>query len=179
VNLAGVDFTLTPEMIAQATAIPNVGEVWNKRKMLDSIQYEPFIRPAFMRHLTGVFPFRFLRSEYAPMMRLIMLYFTCEGRFSQVYSYHIRLLMHFTWVRMMNIPVFLCRNIERMVPLMQRKSPAQQYRSLYHYGLIQLVVIHQLAQQGISREEFISRDIFTAPPPPHPEVVHEEGGPSQ
>ena len=178
VNLAGVDFTLTPEMIAQATGIPNVGEVWNKRKMLDSFQYEPYIRPAFMRHLTGVFPFRFLRSEYAPLMRLIMLYFTCEGRFSRVYSYHIRLLMHFTRVRMMNIPIFLCQNIERMVPLMQRKSPTQQYRSLYHYGLIQLVVIHQLAQQGIPWEEFISREFFTAPPP-HPEIVHEEGGPSQ
>lgn len=131
-----------------------------------------------MRHLTGVFPFRFLRNEYAPLMRLIMRYFTCEGRFSRVYSYHIRLLMHFTRVRMMKILVFLCQNIERMVPLMQRKSPAQQYRSLYHYGLIQLVVIHQLVQHDIPWEEFISREFFTAPPP-HPEIVHEEGGPSQ
>ena len=179
VNLAGVDFTLTPEVIAQATGIPNVGEVWNKRKVLDSVHFEPFVIPTLMRHLTGVFPFRFLRSEYAPMMRLIMLYFTCEGRFSQVYSYHIRLLMHFTQVRMMNIPVFFYQNIERMVSMMQRKSPAQQYRSLYHYGLIQLVVLHQLAQQGISWEEFISRELFTAPSPPHLEVVHEEGGPSQ
>lgn len=41
------------------------------------------------------------------------------------------------------------------------------------------MVLHQLAQQGISWEEFISREIFVAPPPPHPEVIHEEGGPSQ
>ena len=27
VNLAGVDFTLTPEVIVQATGIPNVGEI--------------------------------------------------------------------------------------------------------------------------------------------------------
>ena len=31
VTLAGVTFTLTPETIAQATSIPNVGEQWNKR----------------------------------------------------------------------------------------------------------------------------------------------------
>jgi len=37
--------------------------------------------------------------------------------------------------------------------------------------------MHQLAQQGIPWEDFISRDFFTAPPPP--EVVHEEGKPSQ
>ena len=98
VNLAGVDFTLTPEMIAQATGIPNVGEVWNKRKILDSVQFEPYIKPAFMRQVTSVFPFRFLRDEYAPLMRLIMHYFTYEGRFSCLYSYHIHLLMHFTWL---------------------------------------------------------------------------------
>ena len=130
-----------------------------------------------MRHLTVVFPFRFLRDEYAPLMRIIIRYFTCEGRFSRLYSYHIHLLMHFTQVRMMNIPFFMCQNIERMVPLVQRKSPAQQHKSIYHYALIKIVVMHQLAQQGIPWEDFISRDLFTVPQPP-PEVVRDEGGPS-
>ena len=31
VNLAGVDFILSPLTIAQATGIPNMGEEWNKR----------------------------------------------------------------------------------------------------------------------------------------------------
>ena len=31
VNLAGVDFILSPVTIAQATGIPNIGEEWNKR----------------------------------------------------------------------------------------------------------------------------------------------------
>ena len=177
VNLAGVDFTLSPEIVAQATGIPNIGEEWSKRQPLNRFHYEPYIKPTCMRYLTGVFPFRFLRDEYAPMMKIIIRYFTCEGRFSRLYSYHIRLLMHFTRVRMMNIPFFMCRNIERMVPLMQRKSPAQQHKSIYHYALIKIVVMHQLAQQGIPWEDFISRDLFTVPQPP-PEVVRNEGGPS-
>ena len=108
VNLAGVDFTLSPEVVAQATGIPNVGEEWTKRKLLGKFHYQPYIKPGFMRNLTAVFPFRFLREEYAPLMRLIMRYFTYEGRFSRLYSYHIRLLMHFTWVRMMNISFLMC-----------------------------------------------------------------------
>jgi len=32
VTLAGVNFTLTPETISQATGILNVGEEWNKRQ---------------------------------------------------------------------------------------------------------------------------------------------------
>ena len=98
VNLVGVDFTLSPEIVAQATGIPNVGEEWNKRQQLDRFHYEPYIKPGCMRHLTIFFPLIFLRDEYAPLMRLIMRYFTCEGRFSRLYSYHIRLLMHFTRV---------------------------------------------------------------------------------
>jgi len=178
VKLAGVDFTLSPEIVAQATGIPNVREEWNKRQKLDRFHYEPYIKPVYMRHLTAVFPFIFLRDEYAPLMKLIIRYFTCEGRSSRLYSYHICLLMHFTRVRMMNIPFFMCRNIERMVPLVQRKSPAQQHKSIYHYALIKIVVMHQLAQQGISWDVFISHDVFTVPQPP-PEVVHDEGGPSQ
>ena len=34
VNLAGVNFILSPETIDQATGIPNVGEEWNKRQQL-------------------------------------------------------------------------------------------------------------------------------------------------
>ena len=38
--------------------------------------------------------------------------------------------------------------------------------------------MHQLAQQGIAWEDFISRDFFSVLQPP-PEIVHDEGGPSQ
>ena len=108
VNLAGVNFTLTPETISQATGIPNIGEEWNKRQQLDRAYYEPYIRPGYLRQLSRVFPFRFLKESYAPLMKLIIRYFSYDGRFSRLYAYHIRLLMHFTRVRLMNIPYFMC-----------------------------------------------------------------------
>lgn len=95
-----------------------------------------------MRHLRRVFPFHYLNDYFAPLMKLIIQYFICEGRFSRLYAYHIRLLMHFTRVRVMNIPYFMFHNIEKMVPLVQRKTPAQQHNSVYHYALIKIVVVH-------------------------------------
>ena len=77
----------------------------------------------------------------------------------------------------MSIPYFMYRTIERMTFLVQKKTPAQQHRSIYHYALIKIVVVHQLTQQGITWEDFISRDLFTAPQPP-PEIVHDAGEPS-
>ena len=73
-----------------------------------------------------------------------MNYFSCEGRFSRLYAYHIRLLMHFTRVRMMNILYFIFRNIERMTTLVQHKTPQQQLNNVYHFVLINILVVHQL-----------------------------------
>lgn len=78
---------------------------------------------------------------------------------------------------MMSIPYFMYRNIERMTYLVQRKTPTQQHRSIYHYALIKIIVVQQLTQQGITWEDFISHDFFTALQLP-PEVVHDEGEPS-
>ena len=130
-----------------------------------------------MRQLQRVFPFRYLKDEYAPLMKLIMKYFSCEGKFSCLYAYHIRLLMHFSRVWMMNIPYFMCRNIEKVTTLVQHKTPQQQFNSIYHFALIKIVVVHQLGLQGITWEDFISRDLFNTSWILS-EVEHEIGGPS-
>ena len=142
--LAGVTFTLTPETFSLATGIPNVGEPWHKKQKVDRHHYEPYIKASCLRHLTRVFPFRYLKDEYAPLMKLIIKYFSCEGRLSRQYAYHIRLLMHFTRVWMMNIQFFICRNIERMNTFMQNKTLQKQLNSVYHFSLIKILLVHQL-----------------------------------
>ena len=107
IDLAGVIFTLTPETIAEATGILNVGEQWNKGQLEDREHYEPYIKAGYQKQINRVFPFRYLQDTYAPLMKLIIKYFSCEGRFSHLYTYHVRLLMHFTRVTMMNIPYFM------------------------------------------------------------------------
>ena len=107
-TLAGVRLTLTTESISLAIGIPNVGEQWNKRQQIDREHYEPYIKPDYLRQLSRVFPFRYLKDSYPPLMKLIMKYFSCEGQFSHLHAYHIKLLMHFTMVRMMNLTYFMC-----------------------------------------------------------------------
>ena len=71
----------------------------------------------------------------------------------------------------------MCRNIERMTVLVQKKTPKQKHNNIYHYALINIIVVHQLRLQGIAWEDFISHDFFTASQPP-PETVHDAGEPS-
>ena len=70
--LAGVTFTLTPEAISVAIGIPNVGEQWHKKKKVERHHYEPYIKASCLSQLMRVFPLKFLRDEYAPLMKLIM-----------------------------------------------------------------------------------------------------------
>lgn len=47
VNLAGVTFTLTPETIAKAIGIPNMGEQSNKGQLVEKEHYEPYIKAGY------------------------------------------------------------------------------------------------------------------------------------
>jgi len=92
-----------------------------------------------------------------------MKYFTCEGRYSRLYSYHIRLLMHFTKVKMLNLPYYLYRSIDKMSYVVQNRNYSQQMQSLFHHSLIKMVLLHQLEKKGIPWEVFIAHEVFTNP----------------
>ena len=94
-------------------------------------------------------------------MKIIMKYFSCEGRFSRVYSYHIRLLMHFTRVKMLNIPYYPFRSVEKMAYIVQKREPKDQMKSLFHHALIKIIVPYHLKELNIAWSTFIANPIFT------------------
>ena len=113
-SLAGIDFELLVDAISSATGIPDVGEKWFKREKLDMRYYEPFIKPRYKECCKTILPFSHSLDRYAPLMKVIMKYFTCEGRYSKLCSYHIILLMHFTRVKMLHFPYYLYKSIDKM-----------------------------------------------------------------
>ena len=127
--------------------------------------YEPYLKPRYKYHSKYIFLFSHFLDRYATMMRIIMKYFTCEGRFSRLYSYHIRLLMHFTRVRMLHIAYYLYRSIGKMSYIVQKRDYPQQMQSLFHHSLIKIFFMHQLHQKGIPWETFIENEVFTSTSP--------------
>ena len=78
VNIVGVTFELYTDAIANATCIPSVGEKWFKQANLDMSYFEPYLKPRYKDHSKSIFLFSHLLDRYAPMMKIIMKYFTCE-----------------------------------------------------------------------------------------------------
>lgn len=95
------------------------------------------------------------------MIKIIMKYFTCEGRFSGIYTYPIWLLMHFTMVKMLNIPYFLFQDIDKMAYIFQKREYENKMKSIFHHSHIKIIILHHLKQLNISWSTFITNDIFT------------------
>ena len=91
-----------------------MGKKWFKKGKLDKDSLDPFIKPRYRGGNKTIFPFSHLRHRFKALMLVIMKYFTCEGRYSRLYAYHVRLLMHFTGVKERNLPHYLYKSIEKM-----------------------------------------------------------------
>jgi hypothetical protein len=64
-------------------------------------------------------PSRYLREPFQKLLKVIRKYFTCEIRSDRIYPHHIRLLMHFTGKRPLNLPFFLHQSLGGMADNVQ------------------------------------------------------------
>ena len=113
-----------------------------------------YLKPAYKVALKHIFPFIHLLDKYTLLMKMIMKYFTCEGRFSRLYQYHVRLLMHFTGVKALNLPHYLYRSMVKMTDKVHRKRE-DHHASMFHHGLVKILVCHHLAEVIFSWDGFM------------------------
>jgi hypothetical protein len=83
-------------------------------------------------------------------MRLI----TCEGRYSTFKACHFRLLAHFLFNKPLNFPFYFLKTLEKMSSQV-RKNVTNPHNSLFHHGLIKLLVLAELEKQGKTWDAFI------------------------
>lgn len=119
VTIPRVDFTVWRKIISIATWIPNTREIWFKKRDIDLQSYKMYLKTPYKTSPKHVFPFRHLLDRYAPIMKWIMKYFTCEGRYSRLYQCNMRFLMHFIGVKQLNLPYYLYRSLTKMTEKVQ------------------------------------------------------------
>jgi hypothetical protein len=142
--IAGVVFQVTEETLSVTTKIPSCGERWFKGMHLDAWCYEDFIkRDCLGGKVETSIPSRYLQGPFQKLMEVIRKYFTCEGRFDIIHSHHIRLLMHFTGRRLLNIPFFLHQSLREMADN-ARAEVDQSKRKISHVSLIKLLMVEEL-----------------------------------
>lgn len=64
-----------------------------------------------------------------------------------MYSYHFKLLLHFTGKISLDLPSYLLRSLSKMCDEVQLRKEACE-TSLFHHGLVKLIDLHELKRVG-------------------------------
>jgi hypothetical protein len=104
-------------------------------------------------------PRSWLVHPWDELAYLIQKFITCEGRFNIIYLYHIKLLQHLRGDCEINMPYFLLQSLSKMAKTVQ-KQDRNTRRSLYHCGLIKMIVKNELLKQNMNWQQFTIENGF-------------------
>lgn len=145
-----INMPVTPEIIDDVTEIPRGQKYWFKGFRFDMEPCKEFMKLEFVdMDLNNAIPRSCIKDKYAKLLFNIKIYFTCEGRYHKVYTYHFKLLLHFTGIISLDLPFYLHRSLSKMADKVQAKSDGCE-TSLCHHGFIKLLVLNEL--QKINRD---------------------------
>ena len=100
------------------------------------------------------------KKEWRPFLDVIHRYVTCEGRLSSAYVYHLILMTVFLGLPI-NLPYYLVQSMTKM-SLAIKKGPKNIGRSLFHHGLVRMLVERELSKWNQSWDDFLEQNGFTA-----------------
>ena len=89
---------------------------------------------------------KYFKREWRPVLEVIHRYVTCEGRLASMYIYHLRLMTVFLG-RPINLPHYLVQSMTKMFGAI-KKGPKNIGRSLFHHGLIRMLVERELFKRN-------------------------------
>ena len=87
------------------------------------------------------------------MAEILVRYVSCDGRFSHLHYYHLWLLLALKGFKI-NLPFYLLQSLKKMAHSVQT-TIGNPDRSLFHHGLIKILIQHQLSLSCKSWDEFL------------------------
>ena len=103
---------------------------------------------------------KYFKKEWRPVLDLIHRYVTCEGHLSSAYVYHLRLMAVFIGFSL-NLPHYLVQSLSKMSAAI-KKGPKNISHSLFHHGLVRMLIERELLKLERSWDEFIESNGFSA-----------------
>ena len=95
-----------------------------------------------------------LKPMWKIPLEMIQNYVTCEGRYDRVLRCHLRFLMHLSGEKKMNFPYYMLKSIQKMI-VRVHSHQEHTVRSLFHQGLIKLLIVFHLKKKGKTWKEFL------------------------
>ena len=156
---------VTKASIAASIDLPCTGERWFKNKTVQAIDCNSFLvdghqEPDWSKEI----PRRWVRPRYKDPLMEVQNFITCEGRYGITLLYHMRFLLHFHSDQPLNLPFFLLKSLTKMEFKVQH-HPTNLANSLFHHGLVKILVEAHLKSWRKTWDRFLYRYGFSATEP--------------
>ena len=134
-------------------------------------------------------PSTWLEEKWQQLLKAILVYITCEGRYNRVMIYHFKLMNHFTCRSPLNLPFYLHKSLTKMAHQV-KSQPTKIAGRLSHHALIKIILQELLQRGNIAWTYFLFWNEFETSlqpedkvsplqrSPPLPGVARGRGGPS-
>jgi hypothetical protein len=135
------EFEIDEALIVEVTELPMTGEKWFKTTVTENVEFRTYLKP---KHRGLIWkkdiPVSFLEEKWQQLLKAIMVYVTCEGRYNRVMIYHFKLINHLTGRNPLNLPYFLHRSLSKMAHQVKAK-PNQVASRLSHHSFVNVYAI--------------------------------------
>ena len=109
------EFLVDEALIAKVAELPRTREKWFKTTIMKDVEFRSYLKP---EHKNVVWkksiPSTWLEEKWQQLLKAILVYITCEGRYNKVMIYHFKLMNHFTSMIPLNPPFYLHKRFTKM-----------------------------------------------------------------
>jgi hypothetical protein len=170
-KVGDVQLEITEQSLSLATGLPVKGQKWSKSYKVCDVPWTLLFRSQTVRSCNKGLPAKMLKPRWHDLLMILKQFITCEGRYGFVFLFHLRLLMVFMGFKL-SMPHYLHRILFKMAKKYKRSHADT---SLFHVGLIKILVVCELGLRQDSWPDFLNRNGFeeSNPPPIDKPVVSE------
>jgi hypothetical protein len=155
-KVGDIQLEINEEFISSATGLPSSGQRWFKNSKVEEVPWPLLFVSRKVTSCDRGMPISALKPRWHDTLMVVKQFVTCEGRYGLVFLYHLRLLMNFMGYPL-NMPFYFQRSLYKMSKRFKREKADS---SLFHHGLIRLIIVHHLSLHGDSWRAFIARNGF-------------------
>jgi hypothetical protein len=161
-KVGDVQLEITEQSLSLATSLPVKGQKWSKSYKVNDVPWTLLFRSRTVNSCNRGLPAKMLKPRWYDLLMIIKQFVTCEGRYGFVFLFHLRLLMVFMGFEL-SMPHYLHRSLFKMAKKYKR---SQADTSLFHVGLIKMLVVYELGLRRDSWHDFLNRNGFEESSPP-------------
>jgi hypothetical protein len=155
-KVGDIQLEINEEFISSATGLPATGQRWFKNLKVEEVPWPLLFVSRKVTSCDRGMPISALKTRWHDVLMIVKQFMTCEGRYRLIFLYHLHLLMNFMGYPL-NFPFYFQRSLYKMSKRFKRKKIDS---SLFHHGLIKLIIVYHLSLHGDSWRAFIARNGF-------------------